>query len=153
MLKQRADKKNTSQKSGKQKENTVPPEESNPDHPSLNTATSLGDVYLFVSLARALKIPSRIIAGAVFNGQPGNEFVDLKLQIWPEYFSENAWHIVDVSQLSKPDSTADFIALRVLDSITQPPNASVDSYLFDTYSVNVVPGSVKMRFRTASIKK
>jgi len=111
-------------------------------------ALSLGDVYLFVALSRASEIPARVIVGARITGQSNNEYVDTKLLIWPEVFNENAWHIVDINKFSVSESNADYIALRTMDRVMPPLNGPIEAYLFDTMSIKIVPGSVKLRIKS-----
>ncbi len=112
-------------------------------------ALSLGDVYLFVALSRSSEIPARLIVGAkIATGQSNNEYIDTKLLVWPEVFSENTWHVVDLDKSSMSESNADYIALRTIDRVMHPVNGAVETHLFDTMSIKIVPGSVKLRVRS-----
>lgn len=114
-------------------------------------AASLGDVYLFVALSRASEIPARLIVGAKIAEQSNNEYVDTKLLMRPEVFSENAWHAVDLNEFSVSESNTDFVALRTIDRVLPPEISTIEAFLFDAVSIKIVPGSVKLRVR--SIKK
>jgi len=150
MSEQRSDKKESFKLAAKNDSTTAIPTDVTPESQTSIPASSLGDVYLFVTLSRELGLPARVVAGIVIERQPASKFVETKLKLWPEYFSENIWHIVDIDQFHNSEATSEYIALRTLDRITQPPNAPIEAYLFDTVSIKIVPGSTKIRIRSVS---
>ena len=102
-----------------------------------------GRVYLFIALCRAAGIPARGVVGALTDSSIKDERVTLV--VLPEYYDEGSWNVVDIMNYKKIDSVSNYIALRTIEEMKYPAGSKIESYLFETVAVNIVPGSLKLR--------
>lgn len=70
--------------------------------------------YLFSALARANKIPSRVLSGYVYKT---NAVVDpADFHNWSEYLSDSKWHLIDPQGNKFEEDQENYIAMRIISS-------------------------------------